>query len=316
MGIGKFALKVVLFTIPWVIAWGVLEHKLAGIPNSYTKKRHNLEQQTDSIQALFLGTSHTYHGVNPDYFSCYGYNLADYLQTIYYDKRLTLKYIDKMPRLKVVAIEVCYFSLYYQIRHHPVESWRDYFYSQYWGINYKDLPPWDMKRYSKVALYTPDKVREYLREGFRVDLAPGLTHKGYMPLDSLPAGKQNLMLTVEEGEKRIKLWQQTIDTMQFAAIAADLEDFVKELRARKIEVIFLNTPALPVIIQLCDAARIQKNKATIDAMCTKYNCRYFDYFTDTRFGEHDYSDVDHFNVAGARHFSEVLNAEVLSQYFK
>src|SRR4051812_14907456 len=101
MGYKKFVLKVLLFIVPWVIAWRVLEHKLSQIPNSYSKKRSYLEKQTDSIQVLLLGTSHTYHGVNPDYFSCYGFNLADYLQTIYYDKRLTLKNIDKMPRLQV-----------------------------------------------------------------------------------------------------------------------------------------------------------------------------------------------------------------------
>ncbi len=316
MGIKKFVFKILLFTIPWAIAWCVLEHKLSQIPNSYSKKRASLEKQTDSIQALFLGTSHTYHGVNPDYFSCYGFNLADYLQTIYYDKRLTLKYIDKMPRLKVVGIEVCYFSLYYQLRHHPVESWRDYFYSQYWGINYKDLPVGELKRYSKVALYTPEKVKEYVRSGFKVDLAPNLTGKGYMPLDTLPTGKENLMLTSAEGRTRIKLWQETIDTTQYAAIVSDLEDFVKELRRRKIEVFFINTPCLPVVTTLCDPRILQKNKTAIDDLCTRYNCRYFDYFTDNRFGANEFSDVDHLNLTGARHFSEVINTEVLGNYIK
>ncbi len=316
MGYKKFVFKVLLFALPWAAAWCLLEHKLAQIPNSYSKKRSNLEQQTDSIQALFLGTSHIYHGVNPDYFSCYGFNLADYLQTIYYDKRLTLKYIDRLPRLKVVSIEMGYFSLYCQIRYHPVESWRDYFYSQYWGINYKDLPPFALKRYSKVALYTPEKVKEYIMAGFKEDLAPSLTYKGFMPLDTLPPGKENRMLSAEEGRSRIKLWQATIDTTQYAAILSDLDGFVKELRRRNIEVVFINTPALPVITGLCDANILQKNKTAIDDLCRRYNCRYFDYFTDARFGPADFSDVDHFNATGARHFSKVIDTEVLAQYIR
>jgi len=316
MGYKKFVLKVLLFALPWAAAWGLLEHKLGKIPNSYSKKRINLEQQTDSIQALFLGTSHIYHGVNPDYFSCYGFNLADYLQTIYYDKRLTLKYIDKLPRLKVVGIEVCYFSLYSQIRHHPAESWRDYFYSQYWGINYKDLPLFELKRYSKVALYTPEKVKEYIIAGFKEDLAHGLTTKGHMPLDTLPTGKENRMLSAKEGSSRIKLWRTAIDTTQYASILSDLEDFVKELRRRNIEVFFINTPALPVLTNLCDAGITKKNKVAIDDLCRRYNCRYFDYFTDMRFGPEDFSDVDHFNLIGARHFSKIIDTEVLAHYVK
>ena len=149
-------------------------------------------------------------------------------------------------------------------------------------------------------------MKEYIRTGFKEDLAPCLTYKGYMPLDTLPTGEENKMLTAEEGANRIKLWQVTIDTAQYAAIVADLEDFVKELRRRKIEVIFINTPALPVVTSLCDARIIQKNKATIDDLCRRYNCKYFDYFTDSRFGPGDFSDVDHFNITGARHFSSPL----------
>ena len=161
MGYKKFVLKVLLFALPWAVAWGIVEHKLAKYQTADSKKRSNLEKQTDSIQALFLGTSHTYHGINPDYLSCYAFNLADYLQTIYYDKRLTLKYIDKMPCLKVVSIEVCYLSLYYQILSPPYGEWRDYFYSQYWGVNYKDLPLGDLKIFKSSAVYAGESERIY-----------------------------------------------------------------------------------------------------------------------------------------------------------
>ena len=150
--------------------------------------------------------------------------------------------------------------------------------------------------------------------GFKEDLAPNLTAKGYMPLDTILAGTENRMLSAEEGRNRIKLWQTTIDTTQYATILSDLEDFVKELRRRNIQVVFINTPALPVVTTLCDARIVQKNRAAIDDLCKRYNCKYFDYFTDPRFGPGDFSDVDHFNITGARHFSRVIDEEVLAHY--
>lgn len=296
--------------MPIAIAYAFVEYKLSAIPNSYNQKRSFFEARMDRISILSLGTSHIYYGVNPDYFSLYGFNLSNTDQSLYYDKRLTLKYIDKMPRLKIVIIEVCYFSLYYQLRNNPVENWRDYFYSQFWGINYKDLPLWDMKRYSKIALYTPDKVKEFNRSGFHVNLAGNMDGNGYMRLDTSKTG-ENEKLNAAEGKTKMELWRKLIDTTQYGYIYNDLAAFVKELKNRKIEVIFINAPVLPFISDLCDTAIFNKNNQSIANLCNTYHCKYFNYFTDTRFARKEFIDVDHLNMAGAAHFSEIINNEII-----
>ena len=70
-------------------------------------------------------------GVNPNFFSFYGFNLSNVSQSLYYDTRLTLNYIDKMPKLKVIIMSIGYFSFRYQLSKSS-EAWREDYYYTYW----------------------------------------------------------------------------------------------------------------------------------------------------------------------------------------
>jgi len=308
----KVYIKLIVFLAPVLIVWSFIEYKLSEIPNSYNQKKVFLEQQLDSIQVLVDGASHNYWGVDPSYFDLHGFNLANTDQSLFYDKRLTLKYIDKMPKLKLVVIEICYISFYYQINNNPIENWRDYFYSQIWDIKANNLPLWDMRRYSKIALYTPEKVKEYAKNNFKVNLVENLGYNGYYRIDTQVSGR-NFLVTDTEARKRILIWNSLMDTTQYGYIFDDLRSFVSELRSRKIQVVFITTPVTPLISGLCDSKVIQKNDKSVGSLCRMYDCKYFNYFTDNSFTEREFGDVDHLNRIGAAHFSKLINEQIIKK---
>ncbi len=137
----KFLVTSILFLFPIVITFGYFEFQLKKIPNSYSEKRFNFENQLNKIKVLVLGNSQGLKGINPSYFNCPGFNLSSVSQPFYYDVALSLKYLDKMPNLKAVILTTSYFSFGFDLDNFE-EYWRTYFYHHFWDIKYPNHK-WD-----------------------------------------------------------------------------------------------------------------------------------------------------------------------------
>ena len=109
----RFVIRASFFLIPLLVLVGYFEFRLNEVTNSFNFKRRHLEDQLDSIQLLVLGSSQATYGIDPDYFSVRAYNLSNPSQSIYYDTRLTLSYLSRLPQLEYVVIPISYFSLGY-----------------------------------------------------------------------------------------------------------------------------------------------------------------------------------------------------------
>ena len=145
------------------------EIRLRDIPNSYTIKKYYLEKDLNDIQVLILGSSHTYFGINPEFFNLKGYNLANASQTLYYDKELLGRYIDRMPNLKIVIISYSYFALWTEL-YENVENWRDYCYYHFWGIKPNNSKLFDIKQVSYIALYGTSFVQNAFFTNFKMEV--------------------------------------------------------------------------------------------------------------------------------------------------
>jgi len=131
-----FAIKVLNFLFPILIVMAGFEIYLRNINTVYSKKLSGLLNNADSIKILIVGNSHACYGVSPSQFYMNTFNIAQSNQSIYFDKRITLKYIDKLVNLKYVLISVDFHSFYFSsqgIR----DAWSYYSYH----IDYKDQLP-------------------------------------------------------------------------------------------------------------------------------------------------------------------------------
>jgi len=119
----KFWLHILKIIVPIFIFFLVLEIAIRKIPNDYQLKKSYLDKNASKINTLILGSSHTFYGVNPKYFSKQTFNAAYVSQTLDLDEELLDVYKNKLTNLKTIIIPISYFSLFETLET-DVEKWR------------------------------------------------------------------------------------------------------------------------------------------------------------------------------------------------
>ena len=305
----KYILKVLLYLIPLVIVFSLMEYRIGQAPNSYSYKRKCLEQQLDSIQVLVLGSSRALYGINPAYFTLKGFNLGNVSQSIYYDAHLTLKYVDRMPKLKYVLINLSYASLGATMSD-GIESWRAYYYAQFWNITSPELKPMDIKLYSKIYLYPYNVLPGLLLRGPKARLIEGLNRNGFSILDT---AKNEHNISDSLGKERVTFNENYYKAYHQAENIVCLENLLAELRKRNIQPVIIFPPAYNTFYKYVSPSIEQQNKNLLQSICNKYQVPVYNYFRDSRFVMRDFSDNDHLNFLGAAKFSKIINEEILAK---
>lgn len=310
----KGVLKIILKLSFILLLTGTLvvycEIQLRKIPNIYTVKKEIFERQLDSIQVLILGNSQSQYDIDPDYFSSgsskiKGFNLAYPSQSLYYDKELTFRYLDRIPKLKVVIISVSYFSLWSEL-YSAVESWRDAGY-MFWNIKSNDPRFFDIRRSSYIALYGIDYAQDLLRRNFKnvyVDY-PAVNGHG---IEHLHHG---IVLTVDAGKVRVKTHN---DMMHYELINNNIDymqSLITELKSRNIFTAIITTPVYKTYYENIDVKKEEINEDILNKLSVKNNVRYFNYLRDNRFDSTDFMNNDHLDNKGIEKFSKILNEDII-----
>jgi hypothetical protein len=315
----RFLCKLLLFLLPLLTLLGYAEVRLRQVPNGYRNKRASLERQLDSVEVLVLGSSHAYYGVDPNCLSLRAFNLAYVFQSPYYDTRLARTYLDRMPRLRLVLLDVNYISLWYQLAD-TKESWRDYFYYHFWGIRCRDLARLDPMMVSYVALYTWKATLGYARHNFSANPTCDPLPNGFAPA-SCPSGFGNdpgdtithlTQVRDDWGKARVQCLDSMIEASHLSENLADLDTMVGELRRRHIQVVFISLPVSDCFSRHLNPAIKLRNEQIIDSLCLKYDCRRADYGSDSRFVVSDFRDGDHLNFRGAEKLSKILDRDFIA----
>lgn len=302
----KFLFKIIFLAVVVMALITYCEIKLKGIPNSYTVKKNYFEKNLDSLQILFLGSSESLDGINPKYFDLKGYNLANGLQSLYYDKELIIKYLDRMPRLKYVCISISYFSLWYELYNSP-ESWLDYCYYHFWDIKPNDPKIFDLKRISYIALYGTYYSQNAFRKNFKMTDINLPTENGWC--------RQNLWLkftpTDSTGKARVSLHKTMMEPDLIDKNTGYLGELLDALTKRKVIPVFISIPVYESYFKNADPDKIATMEKVIGNLCEKYHCYYFNNLNNKNFNVDDFADDDHLNLKGSEKYSLLLNDEII-----
>jgi hypothetical protein len=297
--------RLAVFALPLVLGLGVLEWGMRRVPNSHSVKRDRLAAVAGDVETLVLGSSEAYYGIAAGEFSSPAFNLANYSQTLYYDDQVLARVLQSLPKLRRVVIPISYFTLYYQLYDHD-EDWRQYGYAQEWGI-----PPartadrWDLRMWSRVALYAPRVALEAARARFRTNLAPETDAHGWYEVRDrevtwdLSAASAALPLRRHHG------WMKLVHE---PANLAALEHLLAQLRSRDIEAVLVTTPVWPTYEAGMRPAYVERTAATIRRLQREYGVRYLSFLHEPRLHEEDFHDSSHLNARGARRFTHLLEA--------
>jgi len=304
----KYIFKLLIFTLPFILCVAYFEFELRTkhFVSSYTAKKYFIEQQLDSIETLVLGSSQTFNGIDPSYFTSKTFNLANVSQTLYYDKRLTLKYLPQMPNLKTVIVNISYFSFFYQM-FDIKENWRDYYYLQHFKIKYEELESFALSNYSFLCVYQPKHALSLALHNFEDADAKAILRNGYQPKYVQEAINDTI------GQERVNIHNSENFSNRRKEIETDLEDFVKHLIDKKIKVVFVTTPVFTSYSKFCNKNIFKANINFVNHLCSKYNCKYYNFFEDNRFVKADFLDTDHLKSNGATKLSKMLN-DLISKY--
>lgn len=301
----KILLKIFYFFLPIILLLGFVEYQLRShhFTSSYAAKKYYLEQQLDSIETLILGSSESFNGIDPKYFSSKTFNLANVSQTLFYDKALTLKYVNQIPKLKNVIINISYFSFFYQL-HDIKEKWRDDYYKLYFDIKFSDDKNFTINQYAYLAVYQLKHSIELAFNNFNDEPAATILRNGYQPRNNKE------LINDSTGLARVTIHNNEIFANRRKQIEEDLEDFVMQLKQKNIKVVFITTPVYTTYSKFCNPKIIEQNSNFINQLTSKYQCKYYNYFTDTSFKQSDFFDNDHLNNNGAKKLSIRLNNEM------
>jgi hypothetical protein len=302
----KYVKKLFIFLIPVIIFVSLWEYGLSTIPNTYALKRTQLEAQAGQIKVLVLGPSHALRAVNPSYFRMKGYNVANGGQSLFYDTRIALKYLDKMDSLKVVLIDISYASLWIQL-HDLQEKWRDYFYADYWDIRDPKIKWYDLHIYSKILQYGNKIALKYALNGFHVDLTKGYSDNGWAAKTKMLPMNDSAGYTMIKMETKYFSRDNLVDNISY------LKSLLSELGKRKIDAVFFTPPETTYYLKYLNKNTLQTIDSVLSGLCNDYHCRRFDYSNDIRFNDSCFSDVGHINEYGAKKFSKIINEEILEK---
>lgn len=310
----KFLKNLVIYSLPFLVFVLFFEIYLRQLNTSYSEKARGLIENRKKIELIIFGNSHEAYGINPNEFDVFAYNMAQVTQSLYFDKRIAIKYIDDIPNLKYAIIGLDFHSFYFssQTKMRDLMSYYGY------GIEYKDQIPFEAKLsrlngYSrKVAmnLFTKDFSHKYdkikaidVEEG--VDLNKTM-NKGWFYFKQ---SKIDLLDTTNCKERATYFNNLGAKSVEKNEIISDFEDFIIQLKKRKIKPIFVTIPCYSVYTKMLDKRILIENKLIINSLCNKYKIKYFDYF-NLGLSKDCYKNCDHLNYKGATIFSKMLNSRI------
>jgi hypothetical protein len=281
-----------------------MEVLLRRIPNDYSYKKNYLDQHSNEIQTLFLGSSHAYYAINPDYMHSNSFNASHIAQSLDYDIEIFKKYEKQMDKLKYVEIPIDYFSLFNRLET-GVESWRIKNYNIYYGFNqsYQCIDNFEILN-GKLF----DNIKRIIRFYWH--------QKSELSCNSLGWGtnynsknKQDLFVTAKAAAKR-----HAKKSISFFDENVKIVDVIISIaKSKNVKVIFYTCPAYKTYVSQLNQEQLQKTILTIKGIQNlNTNVFYHDFLSDSSFIKEDFYDADHLNEIGAKKFSKKMDSIIIS----
>lgn len=292
-----------LFILPIVVIAVVMEELLRKIPNDYQYKCSYLDKNSDNIDVLVLGSSHSYYGINPALMKNKTFNAAYVSQPLFYDWQIIKKYDRHWHHLKVIVLPIDYFSLYGKLEH-SAESWRVKDYNIYYGIS------------TGNSTYNYNYNSEMLTNKLRLNMGR---------IKSMYFNHENNLLCSKFGWGTEYTFNKRRDLMSSGKLAAkrhfftDMNDFNENVGILKIivnyamnhhiKVLLYTSPAYKTYVQSLNKQHLGKTINVVKALREKYNnVFYYNWLNNKEFLAADFFDADHLDNLGAQKFTQEIDS--------
>lgn len=296
-----FLKKSILICLPIVISLVLLEVTLRNIPNDYSYKRKYLEKNSKYIQHLFLGSSHSYYGVNPKYIDGISFNASHVSQSIDYDFAIFNKFKNQLVNLESIIIPIDYFTLYSRTST-GLNGWRVKNYEIYYDIN-RSYKLKDHSELLSLKFSTGLKrAYSYLKNTNTSSIT--CNHLGY---GNITKPQRDLNHTGITAAKR----HTKKDKGFFDENLSIIYQIIEYAKQSDIKILFYTSPAFSSYRENLDLGQLNLTLKTIKDISTQNeNCSYYNFMEDNDFNSNDFRDADHLNNNGAQKLSIKLNEKL------
>lgn len=295
-----FIKKSLFFSVPVLLFIAIMELLLRNIPNDYSYKKNYLDQHSNQIETLFLGSSHSFYAVNPEFITSKSFNAAHIAQSLDYDIEILKKYDNQTDKLQFIVVPIDYFSLYNRLET-GVEKWRIKNYNIYYDLNKST----DLVENSEILNGKWNENFKRLVKFFRKkksdvscnNLGWGTNNNSKNAKDLIETGKS---AAERHHKKSISFFEENLKLVhEIIAIA----------KAKNAKVLFYTCPAYKTYTSQLNTEQLQTTIATIQAVQkANSNVIYFNFLIDSSFVAQDFCDADHLNEMGAEKFSKKMDS--------
>ena len=279
-----------------------MEPLLRNIPNDYSYKNNYLKNNSNKISKLFLGSSHTYYGINPEFISGNSFNGSHISQSINLDYEILKKYKNNLDELEYLIIPIDYFTLFSRMRN-GVEYWRAKNYNLYYDIQLSNK----LSENSEVLSINVNSNIRRIGSYYILNRTPiTCSNLGY---GNIYVESKDL----DETGKTAALRHTTKDFSKLNETIKILEEIIDWASKNNTEIIFYTTPAYKTYVSNLNADQLELTRKTITKLVEKNtNCSYFNLLEDPDFYASDFSDADHLNQEGAKKLSIKLDELIIT----
>src|ERR1035437_2316259 len=301
----RFYYKVLMFLISIIIIGGIMEFMLRQMPNVYRYKSNYLDNNSNKIEVLFLGSSHSFFGLNPIYTKKRSFNASHVSQTLDYDLEILKKYENKWSDLKCIVLPISYFSLFEKMESGK-EAWRAKDYCLYYKIRSSKYLPYYTEMLSGQLLTNFKRLYSfYWKKTDNIvcsELGWGTSYNS--------KSARNLFESGEEGAKRHRI----TDDQYFEEMTTVLASIIDFAKKNKIELILFTPPAYESYRDNLDQNQLNRTiQAVINIVSKCNNCSYFNFIDDKSFISSDFYDADHMNEIGAKKLTLKIDSIIESK---
>lgn len=288
----KFILKTTAFVIPIIVVAFGLEISLRNIPNSYSYKKEYLDKYSEELEILFLGSSHSYHGIDPSIIKRKSFNSSQNGQPLEFDYLTVEKYSSKFNKLKFVVIPISYFSLYYKLNKGDKSAKRSN-YIIYSKLFHSFNPADNLELLTQPLSVSIKKIGYYSNPS-----KPSYYGKtGHL---SLPPKEINL---VQSGfDRALNQTRKQGDRNHFKYNVQILNSIISLAKEMNFQLILYTLPAYQTYIYNLDPKQLSTTINTAVKLKTQNPevVSYYNFLEDKSFTKADFYDSDHLNESGAK----------------
>lgn len=299
----SFVRRTFLFVLPVMVCFIIGEMLLRSIPNDYARKRSIMDANAASFKVLILGNSHAYYGINPTYLSVPAFNAGNVSQSIDFDRKLLLKYIDRMDSLKCVVVVVSSYSLFHRLEE-GLEPWRAKNYRIYFGLETDSYLNTSTEIIGNRLSVNSDRLISYYLQG-RTEVTSSIDGWGSNFTADVT---KDIEATGTAAARRHTKRDRSLAPINIGY----LKEISRTLEPKGVRIIFVTLPAYRSYWLSLDKEQWDSTRAAMLSIVAQHpNAQYVDMLNDDRFTAGDFYDGDHLNDRGAAKFSRILNGLIM-----